>query len=51
MVGLADGYRRNIKLIPTPINIPNSTPITRQAMNVTNVGIKSLPETSKCYIT
>jgi hypothetical protein len=43
MVGRADGYRRNTKLIPTPIRIPYSTPIIRHVMNVTNVGIKSLP--------
>lgn len=41
IVGLADGYKRNTKLIPTPITIPNSTPTIRHKTNVANVGIKS----------
>jgi hypothetical protein len=41
--GRAEGYRRNNKLIPTPIRIPYSTAITRHVTKVANVGIKSLP--------
>lgn len=41
IVGRADGYRRNIKFIPTPTKIPYSTPITRHRKKVANIGIKS----------
>lgn len=41
IVGLADGYNKNIILMPTPITMPNSTPIIKHKTNVANVGIKS----------
>lgn len=40
-VGLAEGYSKNIKFIPTPDNIPYSTPMMRQNKKVTNIGIRS----------
>lgn len=40
-VGLAEGYRRNTILIPTPKRIPYSTPTVRQAKNVANVHMRS----------
>jgi hypothetical protein len=41
IVGLAEGYNRNIKFIPTPDKIPYSTPMTRQNKKVTNIGMRS----------
>lgn len=41
IVGLAEGYNRNIKFMPTPAKIPYSTLMTRQNKKVTNIGIRS----------
>jgi hypothetical protein len=41
IVGLAEGYNRNIRFIPTPNKIPYSTPTIRQNENVTNIGMRS----------
>lgn len=40
-VGLAEGYNKNIKFMPTPDKIPYSTPMMRQNKKVTNIGIRS----------
>lgn len=41
-LGLADAYRRKIKLIDIPINIPTSKRINRHDINVTTAGIISI---------
>lgn len=40
-VGLAEGYNKNIKFVPTPNKMPYSTLMTRQNRKVTNIGIRS----------
>lgn len=41
IVGLAEGYSRNIRFMPTPDKIPYSTPMMRQNKKVTNIGTRS----------
>lgn len=41
IVGRAEGYNRNMILMPTPTRIPYSTPMIRQNTNVAQVAIRS----------